>query len=561
MSYDSAPFYAIELTVVLPSSGALTGLATWNSLTWNGVPWDALSLTAFSPGDTSTIRASDIGYRTLASDPDGVVSYPPVLIEAFQINRQVPLAPTDASAAYAWGTLRLANDDGRYDSIASAWNSDRRAISIYRGVKAMEDGTGYQRWIFIDPPYADLTPMFVGLAQPWFLGATDLQIPLRDATYWIETAVQSAQYAGTGTYDGTAALAGTRKPKTRGGTALNPVRNVTPTLIDPTNLIYQYTDGPGTVVNLYEGAALTIVFSSDTANLYAGSTTAGHYRTDNSRGLFQLGSQPAATITCDVTGSFPIAGAATGVISLARYLLTEDLALPAGNIDTASFIAAAVAYPYTAGIYFGSDDSPDGATAVGRVLASIGAKLIPSRTGELKCFVLRAIPGTATASDQFDITNLISLTPQPLPASISPPPYRLRCAYQHNYTVQTSDLNTATATAAQLQFVASSDRYAYWSDADIQLAYARPNDPAPFGGALLIQSQAQTVVDAEGALWGARTRLYAAVLPVSVGIERDIGDVVRLVYPMDDLRGGKLGQIVGEAFSSGEDTITLMVLV
>jgi hypothetical protein len=47
-------------------------------------------------------------------------------------------------------------------------------------------------------------------------------------------------------------LAGKRKPKTRGGTALNPVRNVTPTLIDPTNLIYQYSDGPGTVVNLYE---------------------------------------------------------------------------------------------------------------------------------------------------------------------------------------------------------------------------------------------------------------------------------------------------------------------
>jgi hypothetical protein len=83
MSYDSAPFYAMELVVVLPATGSLTGLQTWNSGAWNSLPWDSLASSSFSPGDTATIRASDVGYRTLASDPDGVVSYPPVLIEAF----------------------------------------------------------------------------------------------------------------------------------------------------------------------------------------------------------------------------------------------------------------------------------------------------------------------------------------------------------------------------------------------------------------------------------------------------------------------------------------------
>jgi hypothetical protein len=339
-------------------------------------------------------------------------------------------------------------------------------------------------------------------------------------------------------------------------------------LIDPVALIYQYNDAAGTVVNLYEGAALTITFSADTTNLYAGSTPAGQYRTDNSRGLFQLGSSPVHAITCDVTGQFPVAGVITKPGTIARYLLTEDLALPIANADTASFASADIRFPYTAGIYFHPSDAASGATAVSRVLAGFGAKLVTGRTGKLKCFVVRALAGTAAAIAQFDTTNIITkpdgtggLVPVALPAEVSPPPYRLRCAYAHNYTVQTSDLNTASATAAQLQFVATPDSYGSWSDGSIQLAYARPNDPDPFGGSLLVQADAQAVAEALGALWGVRRRIYDVTLPVEVGMLRDIGDVVRLVYPMDDLRGGKLGQIVGESFRSADDSIVLRVLV
>ncbi len=161
-----------------------------------------------------------------------------------------------------------------------------------------------------------------------------------------------------------------------------------------------------------------------------------------------------------------------------------------------------------------------------------------------------------------DTTNCISLTPVRLSTTIDPPPYRLRLAYQHNYTVQTSDLNTSTAVpATRIQFLQSPDTYASWSSNLILQRYRRPNDPAPFGGGLLVLAEAQVVVNELGDLFGGRSRLYDAVLPVAVGLAIDLGDPVNLVYPMDDLRNGRYGQVVGEQFRSGDATLTLRILV
>jgi hypothetical protein len=63
------------------------------------------------------------------------------------------------------------------------------------------------------------------------------------------------------------------------------------------------------------------------------------------------------------------------------------------------------------------------------------------------------------------------------------------------------------------------------------------------------------------ALWGTRRRLYAVEVPADLGIARELGDIVRLVWPMDDLSSGKLGTIVGDSFRSGDPTMILKVLV
>lgn len=380
-----APFFIVEVTAFQPGSGTTVFTRGWNETGWN-----TLGLSTLVLESTATIRASDVGYCSLASDPTGVQSYPPLLVEAFALDREIALEPTQTAAAWGWGAVKISNAESQFDSIAATWNADGRPIKVLRGTKMWDD----KRGIWVDPSYNSLVPTFVGVSTPWFLDADTLTIPIRDATYWIERPVQSDQYLGAGLYSGTPTITGKPKPMARGGTTQYPIRNISPVLVDPVALIYQYNNGPGTVVNLYEGAALVITRSSDTTNLYAGSTLAGQYRTDNSRGLFQLGSSAVRTITCDVTGAFPVTGIVTSIANIAYYLLTEDMSLPAENVDQASFSSANFFYPYIGGVYFGPDDSPDGVTAMTRVLGSFGAKLIPDRTGRLRCYVLRTLANT-----------------------------------------------------------------------------------------------------------------------------------------------------------------------
>lgn len=574
-------FFAVELTAFLQA-----GTAEAPAMGYLATPYLALTQDASVIADTTTvIRASDIGYRTRESDPGGLVTYPPLIDSAFTMNRSVNLDPAQSGVGAAWGALLLANPGGQFDTFAESWNSDGRPIKILYGSKTFDATRGY----FTDPAYGDLSVAFTGMATPWFLSDTELQVPLRDATYWLDANLQSDVYTGTGTYEGTVDLAGKPRPIARGGSVSAPIRNVTPILLDTVAQIYQYTNGIGSVVSLYEGGSLTITRQGDTTDLYSSSTSPGQYRTDNSRGLFQLGSVPTATITADVTGEFPVAGMVTMAGQLARFLMTEDMSLPAENIDVDSFTAPsgsvtdfALGYlsspqlaltleqeaveatdplAAVAGVWFASDDIIDGATAVNRILASIGAQLVPLRDGTLRLIRLYAVAASTSPVARITAANCVSIVPRALPAGVDPPPYRFRVAYSHNYTVQSSGV-LASATAAQAQFIAAADRFAMYVNLGILSKYRRPNDTQAVGsGALLQSGDAQTVADALGNLWSTRRRLYDVTLPVSVGLSLEIGDVLMLNYLLEDLRGGKLGQIVGEQFSSQNATTVFQVLV
>lgn len=564
-------FIVASIEAVLPAvSGGGGALAL--AVAWNVVPWNTLSLTPNidAPKTTTTINASDVGYVTRSTDFGGTMPFPPLITEAYRIDREIDLDPTKGVVGWGWGALSLTNSDGRFDNIVQTWNTDGRRMTINRGVKTWDDTRG----IWLDPSRSALVPLFAGMSQPWLLSANVLSVPVRDATYWLEKPFQPNTYTGAGTYQGNAALTGKPVPRTRGGTNANPIKNISPVLIDPTPAggggpIYQYNDGPGTVVALWEGGKATynVDTPADVSDLYIGTPPAsGYYRTDNSRGLLQLGSTPFYTLTLDVTGSFPNGGPISNIVDIAKFILTEDLALPAGNLDSASFDTAASTYNYVGGLYFHPDDVVDGVTAVSRALLAIGAKLIPDRTGKLRCFVLRA-PEAAAQQRRLTITteNCVSVTPVTLPTNVDPPAYRVRVAWQHNYTVQASGLNPSDpvdeAARLQLQFAALPERYAGKLLADIATSYLKPNDIGPLGGALLIEANAQTVANELGDLWGTRRRLYDVELPVSVGITTDLGNYVTIIFPMDDLRNGQTGQVVGERYDSISATTTLRVLV
>lgn len=136
----------------------------------------------------------------------------------------------------------------------------------------------------------------------------------------------------------------------------------------------------------------------------------------------------------------------------------------------------------------------------------------------------------------------------------------MRVGYNHNYTTQTSDL-LSSATATQQSFVAQSDTFASASSSTVLTNYIRPNDLNPIAGCLLNSGNAQTVANDLLTLWGVRRRLYQVTVPVALALALDLGQLVTLQWPMDNLASGALGIIVEESLRSADAAIVLTVLV
>ena len=548
-------FFAIEIDAYRAGAASPGGDAVWAGLEWAADPGAGTGAE-----DTQVVRASDMGYRTRAADAGGVVTYPATVASAFALNRSVPLPPASPTA-WAAASVTLANLGRIYDNIGRTTNVDGRSVKVLTGQKAWDGSRGYD----VDPSYAALGLAFAGIGMPWNLSEDALEIPVRDASYWLERPLQQNVYAGTGGREGTPSLKGVVKPMARGGGGGHgePIRNITPRLIDPVNRIYHCSDGPGWVNAVYEGGDPQILGHSSVPDLYVGVTPAGYYRLEtSSTGLFfQLGSKPVRQITCDVQGYFPVAGDLWNVMDIALYLMIEHMAVPLSMLDWASFNAVRDACGYPRGGWHW-DEPVSGVQAVERLVSSVGAKIVPLRDGRLRCVLLAAIaPGTAPTATLTSV-EILNMRPVPLGLPLEPPPYRWKVGYNHNFTVQRSDLDP-DVTEQRRQFLADEDSFATWASTAVLSAYRRPNDPAPFPTALSHEYFAQALADRLGALWGVMPprRVYDVDVPLDIGLPIELGDVVLLRYPIAELDAGALGRVVGEALRAGDSMTTLRVLV
>jgi len=546
-------FVALELDTYRPGGTYATA-----GLVWGEAPHAAMPLAAAAAADSTTLRASDLGYVSRSTDSIGTQVYVPTLEQGFAANRIIELAPGTAAYSASWGDVRLASDDRRYDAGLSGTNADQRAVKILLGRKTRDVARG----LWIDPPYASLAALFTGLAQPWQADERALAVPVRDFGAYLERPYLQDSYGGTGALDGTADIAGRLKPRLRGGNASAPVLNISPVRIDAVNNIWQLSDGEATITALYENGASVFAFAGDVANLYVGSTPAGQYRTNKAAGLFQLGSPNAGQITCDAWGKFPGAGALAQDLAntIALQILSLDLALPAATYDSASFTSIDSGAFYEAGWYWSGAEQEDCTTAVARFLASINARLITRRDGVIACLPLRAVPNGTTPAGAFGASQIVSLRRAPLPSTVAPPIYRVRWGYNHNHTVMASGVN-GTVTDARRQFLANADRFSAASDNAVLLRYRRPNDAPPTPNALLTSGDATAMAAQVLGMWSTERKLYSVELPIALALRHDLGDVLSVTYPLDDLDAGKLGVVVGEQMRLGDATSSLMVLV
>jgi hypothetical protein len=515
---------------------------------------------------TETVRASDLGYRSRATDAGGVQVYPSLLQKAFEIDRYLPLSPLSPANAAGWGALSLSNAGRRFDALAANHNADARPVRVLAGRKRPDATRGYDA----DPPRAELVEVFTGLGQPWTLSEATLSVPLRDATYWLERGFQEAVYGGTGGYDGAAALKGRLKPRARGGSHALPIRDCPPVWVDQVNLVAQLSDAPGVVQVASENGDQAQILpepgGAQVADLYVGTTSPGHYRwCSRPDGLYvQLGSRPVGTISFDVVGHFPSGTPAATAAEIARLLLIEDLRLPPSLLRAEDFAALNAARPWVAGDHWDGSAGVDPKVAVGIFIDSLGAKLFPARDGRLRTMLLAPLPAGTTPLASYDEEEILDLqrSDRLAQGGLYPPPYRWRVAWARCGTVLASGVDEDVS-AERRAFLADEYRTAGWSSGAIQRAYRRPNDLEPVTTRLLDGANADALVAGFGALWsGDRApALYEMELPMHLALRHDIGHPVRIAYPMDDLDSGRLGQVVGEAIRNGDGTATLAVLV
>lgn len=539
-------FRTVELDLIVPS-----GFHPDTGQTHGTRPHGTRQRRTAALEQAETLRFSDLGYVR-----EDHVPYPPIVTQAFDLDRGLSLTAGGLGGSASYGAITLINDRGALDAVITGKINDHLPVRIMAGRKRLDP----DRALWTDPPASDLVPVFAGLGRIWQPDRNTLTIPLLDPSSWLSAAMPVRAYGGGGRLDGDSNVTGRNLPRIRGL-----VCNVSPVLIDAANAVYQVSDGPADIRALYEGGyGGGIGFGGIVTDLYARSPDPGTYLLQRSpTGTWiRLGTPPVYGITVDAFGSFASGAAPQTVLDILRQILIEDFAFPAAYLDPGWTPRSPLA-PWAAGWFWDGTATVTGAEVVSTFLSGLGLSLVPTRTGTLRP-VLLTPPGSGDGPVlALDPDRITAIAPVALDASLSPPPWRWRIGWQRSFTLQRPGSGLHPQAAADRQaLIAVETRNAVWFSAVVKQRWRVPNDPAPAPTVLASASDAQAVADRMGELWGRFRTLWAVTVPAEYAWDVDLGDPVSVTAPVPGLSAGPMpGLVVGEHVRSGEPTITLQILI
>lgn len=461
-----------------------------------------------TPGDASkdTLRFSDVGYITRPADQPANTLFESRAVNPGVIDRRISLSPESRVSGTQRVDFELANEDGSLDPAIANNAVEGQDVRVLVGN--------------VDAAYADFVEVWKGQATGWDNDGKRVRIACRDSSYLMENPVQTSLYAGTGGVDGDADLTGTPKPLGFGKCV-----NVSPVLIDAANLIYQIHDGSiQSIDDVFDnGVALTL--DADTTDLYTGSTTAGQYRSDISKGLFQLGSSPGV-ITVTFEGD-DASGYVEKIPDIALRILQERASVNSTYIDADSFASLATAVSGKGNIYI--NDATSGGEVMDTLMRGVGAYWFTRRNGQFKVQRLAEPDPNASALD-LDPINVLDLRRVQMPASIMPPHYRRTVGYNRNWTVQPGEGLAGAVTDARRKFLAVDWRTTVNTDVTVQTKHPLAQAPDLLQSNLDSKADADTLAAALMALHGPDRAMYEVELD-STGLAVEMGDTVKLTWP------------------------------
>jgi hypothetical protein len=389
---------------------------------WGAFPW------GFG-GDANTERLY-YGWRGMVTGPTDTPAntyMPPIL--STPVNFELQVAPSgsgDIGSSGGFGTVEFAT--GVDADIEAYWAG--RAIEMKIGGIY---GVGASATTL---PYADYGLLYRFRVQDIEYDEDVARLSVRDGMQALDKTLQSSTYSGVGTYEGDDQLKGQYKPLCYGQ-----LFNVPAVLVNSTSFIYQFHDGPVSDITDVRVNGKSLTDAGNTTDLpgwTGGSAT--QYKTDKSRGLVRLWAQPDGQVTADVLKGVVKAGL------VIRKVLQDGGIV---ELDEGTFFGFSDA---TVGYYVGTIAETIG-TVAQNIAASLDSWVYTNRQGlfslgehgdPINDPPIYTIEGRRGADAPSTIVGIRR-------ATTPPAPYRVKVAYKHNWTLQSTDSLDAALTELQKQ--------------------------------------------------------------------------------------------------------------
>jgi hypothetical protein len=479
-------------------------------------------------GTETQIYLSNRNYVTSPTSIPANTAYLPVLKTSVKFTETLDL---EGAGALSYGDISIDNSTGEYDAwLKAAWQG--RAINIYIG----------------DPKFVrdDFTLIFSGIVADVSSSDRDtVNLQLRD---FLETLNSPITETLVGNY-----FKGDIVPLT---TYDNPNReqvrplifgevfNITPVLIDPTELEFMVHSGPIERIIEVRDNGVPLLPSQYTANL--------------AQGTFKLLQNPAGAITCSVQGDKNTTYNTT-VAQIVKHIVknygtpTVSGSVTDTNIDLANFDSFNTAHPQPVGVYITGKDNL--LSVCQELTASLGAQLVANRLGKLQLLKV-TIPtgGTTTITDQDIIQDSLQVSQKPEIVTT----YKL--GYCRNWTTQPGLLTGIPA--AHKDLLAGEWLSATSTNTTAATLYKQNKLPE--------QKDTLLLTDSTGAVTAEAARLVAlrsvprytyrlTCTPKFVGVA--LGQMITITHNRFGLASGAPAQVVSTEIDWDTGFITLEIFV
>lgn len=453
------------------------------------------------------------------------------------MERIMPVLPESARRVQRqFGLVEIANGDGALDAIVQSYAVNGRQVRVLFGP--------------IGGAYSDFGVIADVLGTGWTGQEQTVQLGIRDQSFSLDLPLQTNLYAGTGGAEGTSESEGKPKPL-----AFGRIRNATPILIDPTNLIYQIHDGEIFAVDdvFDRGAALTdsLTDVSGYTNLVAQSVAAGNFATALDVGMFKLGSSPDGLITCDVRGDATPDYQNT-LDTIALRILKDRVGLSATLINESTF-AGVAAIAGELGIYISHNEAPTAAQVMDALIGAVGGWWGAARDGRIRAGRL-VDPANRAINLYLDEFDILALEPE----DVDIPRWRQKVAYQHNWTRQRGEDLAASVTDARRQFLTEEDRAVSASDTSVKVRHVLASDPPALQSLYESSSDADTLAAYLLGLHSPDRRIFRVTIKRR-GYLVDFGSIVQIKYGRFGLSSGVKFSVIGIREDAERDETILRV--